>query len=143
MTQEDSNAIPFGHLAEHAPKPHAVPWQWRWNVIEYIASHTNADYYGVKGFYLIGSTKNATAGPASDIDLIVHVHGSEAQQRALEAWLDTWSRHLDELNYQHTGHRTGGLLDVHFVTDEDIRKQTSFACKIGAINDGARKLPMM
>ncbi len=128
---------------KHVPKPHATPWQWRLSAIEYIAGHTDAERYGVKGIYLIGSTKNATAGPASDIDLIVHVRGSEAQQCALEAWLESWSRHLDDLNYQYTGHRSGGLLDVHFMTDEDIHQQTSFACKIGAINDAARQLTLM
>jgi pyruvate,water dikinase len=60
----------------------------------------------------------------------------------LEAWLEEWSVYLDEINYQSTNYRTGGLLDVHLVTDEDLAQKTSFAVKIGAVTDAARKLPM-
>ena len=35
-----------------------------------------------------------------------------------------------------------GLLDVHYVTDEDIANRTSFAAKIDAITDPARSLPL-
>jgi len=35
-----------------------------------------------------------------------------------------------------------GLLDVHFVTDEDIRNRTSYAVKIGAVTDAARELAL-
>lgn len=32
------------------------------------------------------------------------------------------------------------LLDIHFVTDEDIAKHNSYAIKIGAVTDAARPL---
>ena len=121
----------------------AAPWHWRWNVVEYLASQTDPKKYGVEGFYVIGSTKNASAGSGSDIDLLLHIRGTSQQRHALESWLANWSIYLDELNYQYTGYRAGGLLDVHIVTDADIDQQTSFACKIGAVNDAARRLPMM
>ena len=35
---------------------------------------------------------------------------------------------------------SGGLLDVHLVTDEDIARRSSYAVKIGAITDAARPL---
>ena len=35
----------------------------------------DVERFGIKGIYLFGSTKNGTAGPGSDIDLIVHVSG--------------------------------------------------------------------
>ena len=35
-----------------------------------------------------------------------------------------------------------GLLDIHWVTDEDIKKKTSFAAKIDAITDPARRLSL-
>ena len=41
-----------------------------------------------------------------------------------------------------TGYRTDGLLDVHFVTDEDIAAHTSWAVKIGAVTDAARELSL-
>ena len=57
-------------------------------------------------------------------------------------WLQGWSCCLDEMNYLKTGHRRGGLLDVHIVTDKDIQEGTSFAMKIGAVTDAARPLPL-
>ena len=57
-------------------------------------------------------------------------------------WLDGWSLCLDEINYLRTGYRTGGLLDVHLVTDEDIANKTSYAVKIGAVTDAARPLAL-
>jgi hypothetical protein len=92
--------------------------------------------------YVFGSTKNATAGPASDIDLLVHVTGTEEQQQELEAYLKGWSFCLDEVNYLRTGYRVDGLLDVHLVTDDDLARRTSFAAKIDAVTDQARLLPM-
>lgn len=117
--------------------------RWRAHMAAQIARQLDPARFGVAGVYLIGSAKNATAGPASDIDLLIHVRGTAAQRHDLEAWLAAWSAHLDELNYQQTGERTGGLLDVHLVTDEDLARQTSFAVKIGAISDAARKLPLL
>lgn len=46
------------------------------------------------------------------------------------------------MNYLRTGYKTDGLLDVHIITDEDIEKKNSYAVKIGAITDAARKLKM-
>ena len=117
-------------------------WRWRLKMATYIASQIEPERFGLEGCYVIGSTKNATAGPSSDIDLLFHVRGTEAQQHTLKAWLEGWSLCLDEMNFRRTGKRTGGLLDVHFVTDADIAKKTSYAIKIGAVTDAARKLPM-
>jgi predicted nucleotidyltransferase len=109
---------------------------------EHIASRIDPKRFGVQGFYVFGSTKNATAGLASDIDILIHFRGRKKQREDLAHWLEGWSLCLDELNYLRTGYRTGGLLDVHFVTDEDISNRTSFAVKIGAITDAARSLPV-
>ena len=109
---------------------------------EQVASQLDAGRFGVAGFYVFGSTKNATAGLSSDIDIIIHFRGTDGQRRELELWLEGWSLCLDEINYLRTGYRTGGLLDVHFVTDEDIKNKTSFAIKIGAVTDAARPLLM-
>ncbi|MBN2445470.1 MAG: pyruvate, phosphate dikinase, partial [Phycisphaerae bacterium] len=117
-------------------------WRWRTRMAESIAAHIDTERFGVKAMYLIGSTKNATAGPASDIDLLVHVTGDESQTRDLERWFEGWSISLSEANYLRTGYRTDGLLDVHMITDEDIAKRTSYAVKIGAVTDAARELPL-
>jgi hypothetical protein len=96
----------------------------------------------VKGFYIFGSTKNGTAGPGSDIDILIHFGGTPQQRALLNAWLEGWSLCLDEINYLRTGYRVGGLLDVQIVTDEDIAAKNSYAAKIGAVTDAARPLPM-
>jgi hypothetical protein len=115
-------------------------WRWRLRMAEEIAVQLDAQRFGVVAMYLFGSTKNANAGPGSDIDIIVHIRGTEEQKEQLTGWLEGWSLCLSELNYWRTGVRSRGLLDVHLVTDEDIEKRTSYAVKIGAVTDPARKL---
>jgi len=117
-------------------------WRWRHRMAERIAMQLDGEIYGVKNMYLFGSTKNGTAGPASDIDLLVHFNGTAAQREALIKWLEGWSLCLDEVNYLRTGYRSGGLLDFHVITDEDIAKKTSYAVKINAVTDAARPLRM-
>jgi len=107
-----------------------------------IAARLDPERFGVKGCYLMGSTKNACAGPCSDIDLLIHFDGSAPQREALLLWLEGWSRCLDEMNFLLTGYRTGGLLDVHLLTEIDISRRTSYAVKIGATTDPARELAM-
>ncbi len=117
-------------------------WRWRFRMAQTMAADLDPEKFGVIAFYLIGSTKNATAGPASDIDILLHFGGTERQREDLELWLEGWSRCLGEINFLRTGYRTDGLLDVHLVTDNDIAERSSFALKIDAITDPARKLPM-
>ncbi len=117
-------------------------WRWRLHMGERVAAQLDGGRFGVRAVYLIGSTKNATCGAGSDIDLLVHYDGSEEHRQALEAWFEGWSLSLAELNFLRTGVKTAGLLDIHYVTDDDIRRQTSYAVKIGAATDAARPLPM-
>jgi len=115
-------------------------WKWRLRMAEQIAGHVDVSRFGIKGMYVFGSTKNATAGPASDIDLIVHDAGDAHQRRMLSTWLEGWSFALAETNYLRTGYKSDGLLDVEFVSDQDVADQTSYAAKIGAVTDAARPL---
>ena len=117
-------------------------WAWRLQMAEHIASNLDAGRFGVKGFYIFGSTKNATAGPQSDIDVILHFHGTKKQRQELLIWLEGWNLALDEFNFQRTGRRQGTLLDIHIVTDEDIARKESYAMKIGAVTDAARPLAL-
>ena len=117
-------------------------WRWRYRMAQRIAGQLDAQQFGVRKFYLIGSTKNATAGPGSDIDLLLHFTGTEDQRRELSLWLEGWSRCLAEINFLRTGYRCEGLLDAHLITDRDIAERSSYAVKIGAITDPARELPM-
>ncbi len=126
-----------------AKKPADDFWLWRMHMVKKIASGLDPQRFGVKGLYVFGSTKNATSGPASDIDLLIHFNGSDKQKEALQHWLEGWSLTLAEQNYLRTGYQTDGLLDIHFVTDKDIKNKTSYAAKIGAITDAAMPLPLM
>jgi predicted nucleotidyltransferase len=133
-------AEPGGGVAPRVPDRF---WLWRLRVAEHIASQLDPERFGVVAFYVFGSTENATAGLGSDIDLLVHFRGDARQRNDLLLWFEGWSLCLDEMNYLRTGYRTGGLLDVHLVTDEDIAKRTGFAARIDAVTDPARRLPLM
>jgi predicted nucleotidyltransferase len=117
-------------------------WRWRLRMAQRIAALIDPSRFGVKAAYVFGSTKNGTAGPASDIDLLLHVEAQDARREALVAWLDGWSRALAEMNELRTGYHTEGLLDVHYVTDEDVASGSSYAAKIGAVTDAARPLAL-
>jgi predicted nucleotidyltransferase len=119
-----------------------IHWQWRLRNVENLASRIDPEKFGIKGFYLFGSVKNATSGPSSDIDVLIHFDGNEDQRSLLLSWLEGWSLALSQINYLRTGHKTDGLLDVHIITDEDIKKRDSYAIKIGAHSDPARPLVM-
>jgi pyruvate,water dikinase len=135
----EAQLAPAAASSEAAADDH---WRWRLRMAQQLAGSLDPVRFGVKAAYVLGSTKNATAGPASDIDLILHVEPGAARRRELEAWLEGWSQALAEMNYLRTGYSKSGLLDVHFVTDEDIAGGSSFAAKIGAVTDAARPLPL-
>ncbi|HRZ21572.1 MAG TPA: nucleotidyltransferase domain-containing protein [Bacteroidales bacterium] len=106
-----------------------------------IADKMDLDRFGVKAVYVLGSTKNATAGWGSDIDLMIHVEDNLDKIEKLKSWIEGWSYCLDEFNHFLTGQRTGvGLIDLHLITDQDVREKTSFAVKINAVDDPARAL---
>ncbi len=117
-------------------------WVWRLRMAEHIAQCVDKEKYGVKAMYIIGSVKNANSGPASDIDLLIHIEDDALKNAILSQWLDGWSQCLAELNFLKTGYRAQGLLDAHYITDKDIAEKTSFAAKINAVTDAARLLNM-
>jgi hypothetical protein len=126
-------------VLDQVPEEH---WRWRLRVAERIAAEVDASRLGVRAMYVIGSTKNATANAGSDIDLLVHVDGVPEHRRALETWIDGWSRALAEMNYLRTGHRLAQLVHLHLVTDREVQQRSGFASKIGAVTDAARPLPL-
>ncbi len=122
---------------EAAPEAH---WRWRLRMVERIAAALDAPRFGVRACYVFGSVKNATAGPDSDIDLLLHVDGDPERRKARERWRDGWSRWLAEINYRRTGRAREGLLHLHFVTDDDVAARRGAAEKIDAGTDPARPL---
>lgn len=126
-----------GFVSQNSTESH---WLWRQRAAETIAARLDPNRFGVKGFYIFGSTQNATAGPESDIDILIHFQGNDQQREDLLTWLDGWSQSLSHMNYMQTGYKTDSLLDIHIITDEDIENRSSYAVKIGAITDAARPL---
>jgi hypothetical protein len=115
-----------------------VHWRWRNEMVCKIAEKLDFENFGVEAMYLIGSTKNATSGPASDIDILLHFRGTGFQEKELRAWFNGWSLCLSEINYMKTGYHSDGLIDLHLVSDKDIENKNSYASMIGSVNDGAR-----
>lgn len=130
LTSEDSSC-----LLPVQPDAH---WRWRNEMVCKIAEKLDFENFGVEAIYLIGSTKNATSGPASDIDILLHFKGNGFQEKELRAWFTGWSLCLSEINYMKTGYHSDGLIDLHLVTDKDIENKNSYASMIGSVNDGAR-----
>jgi hypothetical protein len=136
----ENNAEPNGDssLLSYESDEH---WKWRYQVSEKIAGMMDMKEYGVEAVYLIGSTETGKAGPGSDIDLLIHFRGNPLQEKELTAWLEGWGLGLSELNFYKTGYKTSGsLVDFHIITDEDIRKKTSYAVMIGATENSAKLL---
>ncbi len=124
---------------EYQPSDH---WRWRMKMAEKIAAEVDPARFGVKGLYVFGSTKNATAAPDSDIDMIVHIDKDKCDVESLRLWFEGWSLALSEMNFLRTGRKTNGLLDVQFVSDLDINNKTGFGQKINAATDAARMLKL-
>jgi len=140
QNEKDKPMADVPHVLIGQPDNH---WIWRKNMAEIIANKLDLDRFDVKGIYLIGSTKNANAGPASDIDLLVHVGDDAEKLMEFKAWMEGWSLCLSEMNYLKTGYKTKGLIDLHIVTDEDIRHKTSFGVMIGNHTDGAKPIKVI
>ena len=96
---------------------------WRTQRAEQIAAQMDPRRFGVKEVFLAGSSMNKTAQPGSDIDLFIRFKGNAQQKRELDSWLEGWSLCLDEINYRRTGFKSGKLLDIHYLEDnEDTEK---------------------
>lgn len=115
-------------------------WKWRHYMAEQIANQIDMEAFCVKGIYLFGSTNNCTARLNSDIDLLIHFDGTVETKEKLNDWLLGWSLALSEMNYIKTGYKSDGLLDIHYITDQDIIDKTSYAIKINSIFDPAYPL---
>lgn len=137
---QQTDGVIFKNDFSHAAGNPDFHWRWRLSYAEHIAAKLEPEKYGIAGAYVFGSVQNGTAGPASDIDLLIHFRGTENQRKELLLWLEGWSLCLSRINFLQTGIKTEGLLDVHIVTDKDISNGNSYAAKIGAVKDAALPL---
>ncbi|MEA3559452.1 MAG: PEP/pyruvate-binding domain-containing protein [Candidatus Thermoplasmatota archaeon] len=134
MDGDRSEAVAYLKPPDHS--------KWRYDKIEQMLGSFEPEKFGVVDIYLTGSTKDWKAGPGSDIDLIVHFRGKRDQKEDLLAWFEEWSQKLDLENRDRTGHLTGGLLDIHIITDEDIMERSSWAVHLDSIDGKAQKLDL-
>jgi predicted nucleotidyltransferase len=116
-------------------------WKWRLLLAQLLAYTTNLEYYGIDEIYIIGSTKEANAQLSSDLDLVVHWNGEQDQKQEMLAWFEHWESMLHALYTEQFGHRIPArFLDYHIVTEEDRRRQTSYAVMIDSPRNLARLL---
>ncbi len=115
---------------------------WRLRLAEQIAFHCPAGRWGVKAMYLFGSAADGTAGPSSDIDLLVLFQGRAQQRKDLELWLQGWSLSLAEMNYLRTGYHSEGLLDIHIVTPDEMAAGKGLAGMVKGSPGSARELTL-
>jgi len=134
MDGETTTALAFLEPLDH--------WRWRMKKVEEIREKLDPDLYGVIAMYLIGSTKTGEAGPASDIDLLIHIKGNEEQKEKLLDFLEKVGKKLAKENKERTGIETEDLLDVHIITEEDIKKRTSWATHITSPYMSVRKIDL-
>lgn len=127
-------------LEDEGEEKQGEGWKWRHYMAERIAEQLDMEAFAVKGIYLFGSTNNCTASLNSDIDLLIHFDGTEKQKKELDIWLNGWSKALAEINFLKTGYKVDGLLDVHYITDQDILNKNSYAIKINSVFDPAYPL---
>ncbi len=125
---------------DQMPRKSNDHWRWRLSMAEKLAGQLHGDKYGVRSVHVIGSTVNATAQAGSDIDLLINFHGSEEQKTELQHWLDGWSLCLDEINFSRTGYKAGGLLDIHFVNDDELEDLSILETRINVKIDTIREL---
>ncbi len=135
---DDDRPVPHeqGRQVQHEPRQY---WRWRFRMAERMVRALDPAEYGVVAVYLYGSVKNGTAGPGSDIDLLVHVR-ADCRREKLEGWFEGWSRALGEMNFSRTGVTVPRLLDVTILTDEEIARGDGVAARINAPTDAARRL---
>ena len=123
-----------------APRPLEDHARWRTRMAQLVAANLDRQRFGVVGIYLIGSAKHETGGAGSDIDVLVPFRGTDEQRAGLELWFEAWSQALAEMNFLRSGQRVNRLVDAHIVTDEDIAAGETYAAKINAPTDPAKKL---
>jgi pyruvate, water dikinase len=115
-------------------------WRWRFRMAQRMVRSLDHDKYGVKAVYLYGSVKNGTAGPDSEIDLLVHFQGDEHQRELVDMYFAGWSQALVEYNFSRHGVRLEQMLDISYLNDEEVESGAGLAAHINAVTNPARLL---
>ncbi len=116
-------------------------WQWRYDMAQAMANALDTEAFGVKALYLIGSVKTGEVGPCSDIDLLAHCIDDREKHKLLRTWCEGWGLALAAMNECRTGYDTkGSIVDLHIITDEDIKQKDSFAVMLTSVDNKPRLL---
>ena len=134
MDGEANEALAFLQPLDH--------WRWRMQKVREISEELDPDLYGIVALYIIGSTKTGEAGPASDIDLLIQIKGTEEQKEKLLDYMEKLGKKLAKENEQRTGIKTENLLDVHIITEEDIKNRTAWATHITSPYMSVKKIEL-
>ncbi|HRP01293.1 MAG TPA: PEP/pyruvate-binding domain-containing protein [Candidatus Kapabacteria bacterium] len=139
------NNIHYSHdsnLTVSLANTYDEPLQWRKRMAESIALKLDGDRFNVKGVYLYGTVFNETAGPNSDIDILVHFDGDEEQRNELLLWFEGWNLCLSHINYSRTGYELNHFLDLAILSSEDIEEHKYYNDLINPANNTSIRLRM-
>ncbi len=118
------------------------PLQWRKRMAESIGLRINPKRFGVEAVYLFGTVFNETAGPNSDIDLLVHFEGSEEQKKDFNLWLEGWNNCLSQVNYNRSGYYISKMLDVTYISSSEFYERKYYVDLMNPANHSSKKLTL-
>ncbi|MFA7626414.1 MAG: PEP/pyruvate-binding domain-containing protein [Candidatus Kapaibacterium sp.] len=118
------------------------PLQWRKRMAESIALKLDGERFGVKAVYLFGTVFLETAGPNSDIDLLVHFEGSDTQKKELDIWFEGWNHCLSQINYNRSGYFIEKFLDITYISEKEFRERKYYVDLMDSANHLSKKLSM-
>lgn len=118
------------------------PLQWRKRMAESIALKIDTERFGVRAVYLFGTVYNETAGPNSDIDLLIHFEGTEEQRRELNTWIEGWNHCLSQINYNRSGYYLEKFLDITYISEKDFKDRKYYVDLMDPINHSSKKLSL-
>ncbi len=116
------------------------PLQWRLRMSDSVCAEIDKDRFGIRGVYLFGTVFNETAGPNSDIDLLVHYDGRLDHMEDMQRWFEGWNLCLAHINYNKSGYFLRRILDVHYASDEEIEKSEYHRQLIDPKNNISRRM---
>lgn len=122
---------------EHQEKTAETHWEWRYRMAVELCNFADFSSLKIKAIYIAGSTKNATAGPASDIDLII-IHTSD-NTTAITEYFKGWSHCLSVWNEFRTGiSQKDGILDLHLLHESELGSDDSWATMLRSTENSAK-----
>ena len=107
-----------------------------------MALKLDGERFGVKGIYLFGTVFNETAGPNSDIDLLIHFEGTEEQRKELNTWIEGWNLCLSQINYNRSGYYVEKFLDITYISESQFKERKYYSDLMNPANHSSKKLSM-